>query len=926
MAKHFIMQRLFLLLVVFTSQILAAQNVGIGTIAPVARLHVTDSSVLFSALSDIPGTAGNTPISGIGRRMMWYPDKAAFRAGFTGNQWDKDSIGNYSFAAGYATKAKGIASVAIGRFASANGFVSTAIGANTNASGDYSSAMGYSTIASGIFSTAMGSSTNASGDNSSAMGYSTTASGSFSTAMGYGTKAKAVASFTTGILNDVSDNPNQNFFDPTDRIFQIGNGAFPSTFSNAVTVLRNGNTGIGVTAPLARLHVADSSVLFSATGMESATPASPPLSGGGRRMMWYADKAAFRTGYVSSVNWDKDSVGSYSVALGFNNKAKGYASFAAGYNSLATGLNSIAMGSVANAVGLYSTAIGYGTISFGDYAVSTGVNTRANGLASTAMGSGTIANGESATALGGATTANGNYSIAAGINSNATGNYSIAMGSGANAGGPYSTAIGNNTTANGNYSTAMGLQTTAGGNSSTAIGTLTVASGNNSTAVGNATTASGLYSTAMGYTTTANGNTSTAMGFGSNATGDHSTAMGSTTTASGLVSTAMGNGSKATGDYSTAMGHFTTASGIYSVAKGYYTTASGGFSNSLGFLTQAKGDASTAIGSNTIAKGYGSTVVGLYNDSILTTNETNPSPNTPLFMVGNGDNNATRSNAITVLKNGNTGIGTSAPGTRLHIAAGNSGYASGYFPGAVLEGNTNTYLNFLAPAGNETGLLFGRPTDAAHGGIVYNNAAHLNGMEFRTNGNVTRMVLVDNGNFGIGVTDPFFRLDVGDRMRIRSTPGNSAGLWLNNDINTTSPAFIGMRLNDEVGFYGQTGAAGWRFYINTTTGNGWMQGTLTQSSDSRLKKDITLLQHSLEKITQLNGYHYYWKNDQADDRLQTGVLAQEVQRLFPELVSTNKEGILAVNYSGLIPVMIESIKEQQKQIDALTKLVEKLLK
>lgn len=906
------MQRLFLLLGVFTSQILAAQNVGIGTTTPVARLHVTDSSVLFSAFNDIPGTAGNTPISGTGRRMMWYPDKAAFRTGFTGNQWDKDSIGNYSFAAGYATKAKGIASVAMGRFTNASGFVSTATGANTNASGDYSSAMGYNTIASGMFSTAMGSSTNASGDNSSAMGYGTTANGSFSTAMGYGTRAKAVASFTTGILNDVSDNPNQSFSDPADRIFQIGNGSFPSTFSNAVTVLRNGNTGIGTILPLAKLHVTDSSVLFSAPGMESTTPANPPLSGGGRRMMWYADKAAFRAGYVSSVNWDKDSIGSYSVALGFNNKAKGYASFAAGYNSLATGLNSI--------------AIGYGTISFGDYAMSTGVLTRANGLASTAMGSGTIANGESATALGGATTANGNYSFAAGLNSNATGNYSIAMGSGANAGGPYSTAIGNNTTANGNYATAMGLQATAGGNGSIAIGTLTVASGNNSTAVGNATTAGGLYSTAMGYTTTANGNTSTAMGYSSNATGDHSTAMGSATTASGLVSTAMGNSSKATGDYSTAMGHFTTASGIYSVAKGYYTTASGGFSNTLGFFTQAKGDASTAIGSNTIAKGYSSTVVGLYNDSILTMNETNISLTTPLFIVGNGDNNTTRSNAITVLKNGNTGIGTSAPGARLHIAAGSSGYAGGYFPGAVVEGNANTYLNFLAPAGNETGLLFGKPTDAAHGGIIYNNTAHVNGMEFRTNGNATRMVLIDNGNLGVGVTDPVFRLDVGDRMRIRSTAGNSAGLWLNNDINTTSPAFIGMRLNDEVGFYGQTGAAGWRFYINTTTGNGWMQGTLTQNSDSRLKKEISLLENSLEKITQLNGYHYYWKNGQSDNRLQTGVLAQEVQKQFPELVSANKEGILAVNYSGLIPVMIESIKEQQKQIDELKKLVEKLIK
>ena len=52
--------------------------------------------------------------------------------------------------------------------------------------------------------------------------------------------------------------------------------------------------------------------------------------------------------------------------------------------------------------------------------------------------------------------------------------------------------------------------------------------------------------------------------------------------------------------------------------------------------------------------------------------------------------------------------------------------------------------------------------------------------------------------------------------------------------------------------------------------------------------------------------------------MQTGVLAQEVQKLFPELVKENKEGIPSVNYSGPIPVLIESIKEQQKQIDALS--------
>src|SRR2546421_631782 len=81
------------------------------------------------------------------------------------------------------------------------------------------------------------------------------------------------------------------------------------------------NIGIGTTTPLARLHVTDSSVVFTAAGLASNTPGSPPVSGGGRRMMWYADKAAFRVGYVNTTNWNRDSIGQYSIALGFDTKA-----------------------------------------------------------------------------------------------------------------------------------------------------------------------------------------------------------------------------------------------------------------------------------------------------------------------------------------------------------------------------------------------------------------------------------------------------------------------------------------------------------------------------------------------------------------------------------------------------------------------------
>jgi len=175
----------------------------------------------------------------------------------------------------------------------------------------------------------------------------------------------------------------------------------------------------------------------------------------------------------------------------------------------------------------------------------------------------------------------------------------------------------------------------------------------------------------------------------------------------------------------------------------------------------------------------------------------------------------------------------------------------------------------------------------------------------------------NSGNTGIGVSDPFYKLDVGARMRLRATPGLSAGSWLNNEANTASPAFFGMRSDTEIGFYGQTGTAGWRFYVNTTTGDGWLQGALTQNSDARLKKNIRQLQDPLEKINQLNGYSYNWKDPKADPSMQMGLLAQELQKVYPELVKQNDKGILSVNYMGLIPVLIESIKDLKKEIELL---------
>ncbi|MCY1036835.1 tail fiber domain-containing protein [Corallococcus sp. BB11-1] len=128
---------------------------------------------------------GAIPMSGEGMRMMWYPAKGAFRAGSATTQWDDASTGEFSWAGGNVTQARGYGTFAFGDACEASGTVAVCLGSANKAPGTASFVMGASSVASGFASVSMGYTNTSSGQGSVALGYRVAANADYSTALGY---------------------------------------------------------------------------------------------------------------------------------------------------------------------------------------------------------------------------------------------------------------------------------------------------------------------------------------------------------------------------------------------------------------------------------------------------------------------------------------------------------------------------------------------------------------------------------------------------------------------------------------------------------------------------------------------------------------------------------------------------------------------
>jgi hypothetical protein len=116
-----------------------------------------------------------------------------------------------------------------------------------------------------------------------------------------------------------------------------------------------------------------------------------------------------------------------------------------------------------------------------------------------------------------------------------------------------------------------------------------------------------------------------------------------------------------------------------------------------------------------------------------------------------------------------------------------------------------------------------------------------------------------------------------------------------------------------------------RWQLNLGTGDMYAAGDITAYSDARVKTNILTIEKPLEKTLSLRGVTYT-RTDSEDKKTKMGVIAQEVLEIIPEVVNQDNNGTYSVAYGNMVGLLIESIKEQQKQIEDLKKQLNALTK
>jgi hypothetical protein len=256
--------------------------------------------------------------------------------------------------------------------------------------------------------------------------------------------------------------------------------------------------------------------------------------------------------------------------------------------------------------------------------------------------------------------------------------------------------------------------------------------------------------------------------------------------------------------------------------------------------------------------------------------------------------------AIRINSNGNVGIGTSTPGEQLTLSRSSyptvklidtTDNAQGYFQ----YHTDNNY--FILNAQSNHPLLFGtndteRMRINAAGTSFFSNDifCYVNGGIF----------FAGNGNYNSGIFQ---------------VAGTGGGLGI--QTSTLLRIFVTAGGNILMGTQSDNGE---RLYVS---GSIRATGSITANSDVRLKKNIERIENALQKVSEISGYTY---NTIYDEDRHAGVIAQEIDKVLPEIVNKGNDGLMGVEYGNISALLIEAIKDLKKDNESLRAIVEGLTK
>ena len=256
-------------------------------------------------------------------------------------------------------------------------------------------------------------------------------------------------------------------------------------------------------------------------------------------------------------------------------------------------------------------------------------------------------------------------------------------------------------------------------------------------------------------------------------------------------------------------------------------------------------------------------------------------------------------------------VGTSATGSNA-VAMGKSTTASGS-RSTAMGGDSTASGDFSVAMGRGTTASGNNSTAMGSGTIASGNNSSAMGYYTTASGHKTTAM-------GANTTaSDYASLVIGQFNSSGSSVTNNATSY-----NTANTAFV---IGNGTDSSNKSDAFKVMFNGDTTVSNDLtISGDVVISSDARLKSNIVSLGSTLPKLLQIDGKSYEMKGKQ-----KIGVLAQEIKEVFPELVSEDDNEMLAVNYQGLVPVLINALKEQdakmkeqEKKINRLEKILLKL--